>query len=363
VLGHLRYFVLVDAGKVEHFSAPWKLFYFIAGFGHQAVMIFFVLSGFLVGKNIYDACKRGQWSWTDYAIKRLSRLWIVLIPALVLTAVWDQIGIHVFHGAIYAAPPDAGSPAYVPPAGGGSIYGPATFFANAFFLQTIVAPSFGTNGPLWSLANEFWYYVIFPLCFLAVRSDQRAIKRIGFAALALTICLLLPGKIVLYGIVWLMGFGVVVIRDRTRFTMSAGAFRALAVTSTVLFLAGAAIGRFASENSFWPDVACGLTFAVFLYCLTRIQLRKGILTALSKVLSDFSYTLYLTHFPFLAVLSCAVLKGARLQPGFAGLAVYSGFLCGVLLYSYVVYLLFERNTRVVQTTLSRRWVRLNTARV
>lgn len=30
------------------------------------------------------------------------------------------------------------------------------------FLQTRFTPVFGSNGPLWSLFNEFWYYVLFP---------------------------------------------------------------------------------------------------------------------------------------------------------------------------------------------------------
>jgi peptidoglycan/LPS O-acetylase OafA/YrhL len=39
---------------------------------------------------------------------------------------------------------------------------------NAFFLQTIAGPTFGSNGPLWSLAYEWWYYVLFPLVLAAL---------------------------------------------------------------------------------------------------------------------------------------------------------------------------------------------------
>jgi peptidoglycan/LPS O-acetylase OafA/YrhL len=42
-------------------------------------------------------------------------------------------------------------------------YTATTFVGNLAFLQTIAVPIFGTNGPMWSLANEFWYYLIFPL--------------------------------------------------------------------------------------------------------------------------------------------------------------------------------------------------------
>jgi len=42
---------------------------------------------------------------------------------------------------------------------------------NLGFVQTVSVPVYGTNGPLWSLANEFWYYVMFSL--IAVAAIQR----------------------------------------------------------------------------------------------------------------------------------------------------------------------------------------------
>ena len=48
-LGHLRNAILVDGSDLIHPSITLKAFYFITGFGHQAVMVFFVLSGYFVG--------------------------------------------------------------------------------------------------------------------------------------------------------------------------------------------------------------------------------------------------------------------------------------------------------------------------
>ena len=80
-----RVFLLEKANN--QLNIFWKAFEFIVGQGHTAVIIFFVLSGYLVGKHVYLAFNTGRWSWREYAIKRLSRLWIVLIPALILTAI------------------------------------------------------------------------------------------------------------------------------------------------------------------------------------------------------------------------------------------------------------------------------------
>ena len=51
---------------------------------------------------------------------------------------------------------------------------PHILFSNIFFLQGIYTPTFGTDGALWSLANEFWYYLLFPLGLIALRS--RAVR-------------------------------------------------------------------------------------------------------------------------------------------------------------------------------------------
>ena len=94
VLSHLRGFVFVDFHAVDHPGLVWSGFYFVTGFGHQAVMVFFVLSGFLVGGTVVSRVDAGQWSWIDYAITRMTRLWIVLLPALLFDGVLGQSGDH-----------------------------------------------------------------------------------------------------------------------------------------------------------------------------------------------------------------------------------------------------------------------------
>jgi peptidoglycan/LPS O-acetylase OafA/YrhL len=78
LISHERNILFLDATAA--LSAPWKFFYFVTGFGHQAVMIFFVLSGYWITKTVTRRSAKGGFAWSDYAIGRLSRLWIVLIP-------------------------------------------------------------------------------------------------------------------------------------------------------------------------------------------------------------------------------------------------------------------------------------------
>src|SRR5258708_2565612 len=89
---HLRVVDFIDYGVLELKPALQdKLFYFLTGQGHNAVMIFFVLSGFFVAGSVAGDFERGTWSWKKFAARRLSRLYVVLVPALLLTLFWDGV--------------------------------------------------------------------------------------------------------------------------------------------------------------------------------------------------------------------------------------------------------------------------------
>jgi transposase InsO family protein len=78
--------------------------------------------------------------------------------------------------------------------------------ANLAGLQTIFVPQFGGNYPLWSLANETWYYVLFPLLVLVFRGRTTAARAAAVLAIA-AIVRLVPGAILLYFSIWLLGAG------------------------------------------------------------------------------------------------------------------------------------------------------------
>jgi hypothetical protein len=59
-----------------------------AGLGSQSVIVFFVLSGFFVGESVIK--RWNIFSYSDYLLAWFIRLWIVLVPALLLTLFLDQ---------------------------------------------------------------------------------------------------------------------------------------------------------------------------------------------------------------------------------------------------------------------------------
>ena len=58
-LEHLRAFLFVPFAQLKSLGVFTKGFYLVTGLGHQAVMIFFVLSGFLVGGSVITAFQPG----------------------------------------------------------------------------------------------------------------------------------------------------------------------------------------------------------------------------------------------------------------------------------------------------------------
>jgi peptidoglycan/LPS O-acetylase OafA/YrhL len=71
--------LFVFISHVPRFSGSWL--WQLTGFGHEAVVIFFVLSGFVISYVVFDKNESPQ----KYITNRLSRIYSVSIPAILLT--------------------------------------------------------------------------------------------------------------------------------------------------------------------------------------------------------------------------------------------------------------------------------------
>jgi peptidoglycan/LPS O-acetylase OafA/YrhL len=154
----------------------------LTSLGHEAVVIFFVLSGFVIA---FVADTREQ-DFRDFMVARGARIFSVAIPAIILTALLDAAGFHI-HEAAYPE----GYRAWDYPA--------IRVITSSLFLNEIwtVGIQLFTNVPYWSLNYEVWYYVLFGILFFF--EGRR--RWIVFGLL----CLLLGPKIVLLLPVWWTG--------------------------------------------------------------------------------------------------------------------------------------------------------------
>ncbi|WNC93309.1 acyltransferase [Paraburkholderia sp. FT54] len=344
-VSHLRNLMFVDYRASTGIGLAGKAFYFLSNYGHTAVIVFFLLSGYFVGGSVLRQVESGTWSWQRYLTERLSRLWIVLIPALLLTMFWDRLGIALVGGPFYLGTEGT----FDQQINVASHLGSATLACNFAFLQTLACGTYGSNGPLWSLANEFWYYLWFPACFVLLRR-RRGFGAVAAAAFALATMIAFPSLLNGFGL-WLLGVVLALLEKRFPargvrtglpwFTLASGAVFLAALVCLRLFL--------------WSnDWLVGVPCFVFLRCILweNVRLRPAPLSRIAVLFSGFSYSLYLTHFSFILFVA-AVGFGHRIQFDARGALVLAGMLAACYVYAYAVYLLFERNTKRVQRSIQK----------
>src|ERR1700729_3810254 len=68
VCGHLRAYVFNNFAALSDVGYATTIFYGITALGHQAVIIFFAMSGFLVGGKALDDMLAGSWGWSRYLL-------------------------------------------------------------------------------------------------------------------------------------------------------------------------------------------------------------------------------------------------------------------------------------------------------
>lgn len=337
---HVRALFFVPYASVLNRNTLVKILYFLDGFGHASVMIFFVLSGFLISSSVFRSLETNRWSWGWYTKNRLTRLYVVLVPALLLCAFWDQLGMYLFGlDGVYGIGRHYTN---ILPGNIHSLSSAAIWFGNLFFLQTILVPPYGSDSPLWSLSSEFWYYVLFPLCVFVLSRRLSGRLRLVCSFCAVAVAALAGKKILLDFPVWLMGMALCLL------PAAPPAVRRWLCPCSSLLLIGVLLilrsNRIQSETG--GDYLLAGTFTFFLYgvlgsrnCVPKLYER------LARFFSGISYTLYLVHMPFLFFVTASVIGLKTLwQP--TGLHLGMGLLVVSIafIYVYLVWRLTEANT-------------------
>jgi len=323
--------------------------------GNEMVIVFFVLSGYLVGGSVLNSLRRRTWSWSTYLIKRLSRLWIVLLPALVLGLAVDLAGVHFFGGAgsIYNGPPqqsmvDQGIQARMHW---------SLLWGNMVFLQGIFVPLLGTNDSLWSLANEFWYYIAFPAMLVPFTKGIGPVTRwLGAAVFLMVACTVGPAIGLLFPI-WILG-ALLSLAPRSL------PKRPAVVGSSVLalFLPVACVLLIKLHLPRWQAqylIAAYSTALLWFLLQQRSPSRRGLYQRVSSFFSHLSYSLYLFHLPILIFFTAMVNRPWKvLSHSPANLAKFAMVNLATVIVAEVLYRLFEARTDQVRDFFLRRHTEL-----
>ncbi|MFT7264937.1 MAG: peptidoglycan/LPS O-acetylase OafA/YrhL [Halioglobus sp.] len=351
VLNHMRATFFLDFGSLPDRNPLTIVFYTLTGFGHQGVIIFFVLSGFLVGGAGFRQYLSLSYTPWRFFLRRLTRLWLVLIPALVLTFLIDTIGRHqgvsLYEGAffdLFTSGPD--------PSGDiDTSWQFKTLLGNVFFLQTIETSVYGTNSPLWSLAYEFWYYVLFILGMASAASNLPLTLRVASSIGMLIAVVYLPMNILLHGLIWAAGAVLAYVVQTERLPVLP---RKLTVLAGIAFAAALLTVRFGLLADFGNLTNDALVAATLIFVLMTVVNRAGLpswLARFSAFIADYSYTIYLIHFPIVMLIAAVGFSGRQFTLTMPTFALFCAILAALNLFAYLFYRMFESHTPKAQ-----RWI-------
>jgi peptidoglycan/LPS O-acetylase OafA/YrhL len=294
VMEHLSSRLFVGYGNVENQNVITMALYILNILGGPSVIIFFVLSGLFISRSVIKAVSENKWSWKTYLVNRLSRLYVVLIPALILTFILDSVSVSYFGYEGYNSNSE-------------NLF---SFIGNLFYLQNIFVGVYGSNAPLWSLNYEFWYYMLFPSVFVLLVTKRSWKVKLVYMISIVLIFSLMNSRMDSYFAVWLVGTCVMLLPKikylTNRFTpFLATILLLIIIPIRPLMMTGRLFTNEWTEDLLVIDLLIGLAFGFLIYSMIHIVSDKikhvdhKKLGKVAKLLAGFSFSLYLIHYPII----------------------------------------------------------------
>jgi peptidoglycan/LPS O-acetylase OafA/YrhL len=335
LLGHCRW--LLWTGHASWMAAPhsrWlePVVYASASlrYGREAVMIFFVLSGFFIHLRVAEnAAALSGFSAAAFYRRRAHRLLAPYAFALVVTMALDAIGRIWFPALYHAATGDALTDGVFRRSG----YSAASVIPALVALPSSGGYDFGSNGPLWSIAFEVIYYALYP-AWLALRRVSAVAAYLAVPAISVMLIVTrvygFPVAVLSFYPVWLTGAALAEFLTRA----SSGVSRAVVM---VLFMAGCGLGLYVFGNPGLLTLIAAVLYggaAVWLCATMKPESVERLPVRLFEYLGLRSYSIYIVHLPLVALMGAAAFAspGGRpfhgwLAAGGAVAAIAFGCLC------------------------------------
>ena len=330
VLAHCRanffeIYAHLDRGSQNLFT---KIFYFITSFSDDAVLLFFILSGFLVGgQTLEKLTNRLNISAREFVMSRMIRICFPLFASVLLIPVVDWVlGVDTsWMGVSY----------------------------NLLSLQNIRTEYVGMGGPLWTMPYIVWsYFLLYAFILLSKASTREIILGTIVLSVVLVVCALSDGGGGTYK--FLLIFLGVLAYIISKYDLP----KIFLLISVGVVLTTAVLTKFAKpsisrEASFLSDLSVPLLQVletVFLAVLVGQVVRKvpkgkfaQWVNNKSALVSVFSYSLYLIHFQVIRLMGWAGFPNAKsVDLGSVSLFVIEVLIC--IFFGYIFYLCVEKHT-------------------
>ncbi|MDE1191337.1 MAG: acyltransferase [Arachidicoccus sp.] len=272
-------------------------------YGHEMVLFFFVLSGFVIHLKYSKQIKEGNTilDKRKYFIRRATRILPPYLFAFLVTFICDSIVAH-YRFSIYT------HTTQIPGLNKNIVFNHSwlSLIGNLFFLQTAYVPVFGSNGSIWSLKYEWYFYMLYPILFFFNKK---------------TVPLTLAGVFLIF-VVYVLGFQThFILLDQIApavLSWWTGAFiadiynerihlntliRRIIYACTLLLLLVPVLHDY-KMNASLKDQIAAVGFGGLLLFLLDFRTNRWIqYVGKLKWLGDCSYTLYLIHAPIIILMN------------------------------------------------------------
>jgi peptidoglycan/LPS O-acetylase OafA/YrhL len=263
----------------------------VFAFGQESVMLFFLLSGFVIGLSCF---RTSNMTFRNYFLKRFRRIYFPFIIAILLSTLIAFIQGYFIKD-----------------------FSLAELIGNLFMLQDISFIKPGTwfepflgNLSLWSLTYEWWFYMLFFAIYkLAFRSPYRFYGIAALSIIAYSIYWIYPNQISLiltYFTIWWSGI------ELADLYFHKEKFNIVNLKPILIILGGLSVISFipvfraeSIQFGLYPFlifrhffVSLLFVFLVWIVIHFKLDKHNNIIAPFSKI-SPISYGLYIFHFPLL----------------------------------------------------------------
>jgi peptidoglycan/LPS O-acetylase OafA/YrhL len=327
--------------------------------GSTAVVIFFLLSGFLISRSMLNASTRPGLQLPGFLADRVARIMTPFVPVLVLVALLNVFVIESRLG------------------GAGLNSGVAAFVGNLLMLHDYphfqllelmhvdmwwrIRP-YNTAEPFWTVAVEFWLYVAVGLFFFCVLLGERIRRSYLWILTALSAPVLLWNTVAGGGgslsLGWMVGALAAYLIARIEVAGTGVRWRILPwclIGCGAVALAARAVTAGFDAYDLHTAVLMAIIIFGVLIALNRIDGVARWVAAPTSFFASYSYSLYLTHNTVLVVVF------EQTQSLSKPVSIVIGVVLAQLA-AWLVYLAFERHYRAVARWLRPMFLRLMTTR-
>ncbi len=328
VIGHLLSFY----GVMQEYNIPR-----IQNFG---VMIFFVLSGFLITQT--TILKHKEYGFKNYIIDRFSRIYTAFLPALALVLITDYF---LKEYGVYNLKYDD------------SI---KTFVGNVFMLQAhpvfrlLDIQTFGSARPFWTVSVEWFIYILFGLLFyFSLKKIVGNLVLLFLFGLAFLMAFFyLGGSQQGLTYYWFLGFVSTYLYNDNRIKIT----NPWVYVGLLLLLTSGIIYRtYILKIIEMYDIGLAISFTlIFLLLLNPPDQFKSMFANakfhnFSKWLASYSYSLYLIHYTYIEVFK----QFLSVDNIYLDMTIIF-FLVNIV--SFIFYLVFEQRHSIVRKKLKKMYL-------